>query len=94
MLKQNKDGNFDLKNYSQLRSQLGRSNELLFCARIDNYFPETDIPNPLYLTAFYYTKFDTRPKPLSATRSSLATTCLSPIPRNFPCSRRRRTLRC
>ncbi|MBS1645683.1 MAG: transglutaminase domain-containing protein [Bacteroidetes bacterium] len=59
MLKQNKDGSFDLKNYSQLRSQLGRSNELLFCARIDNFFPNTDIPNPLYLTAFYYTRFDT-----------------------------------
>ncbi len=59
MLKQNKDGNFDLKNYSQLRSQLGRSNELLFCAHIDNFFEGTDVPNPLYLTAFYYTKFDT-----------------------------------
>jgi hypothetical protein len=59
MLKQNKDNTFDLKNYSQLRSQLGRSNELLFCARIDNYFDGTDFPNPLYLTAFYYTKFDT-----------------------------------
>lgn len=59
MLKQNKDGNFNLKNYSQLRSQLGRSNELLFCAHIDNFFEGTDFPNPLYLTAFYYTKFDT-----------------------------------
>jgi hypothetical protein len=59
MLKENKDGNFDLKNYSQLRSKLGRDNELLFCARIDNYFEGTDMPNPLYLNAFYYTKFDT-----------------------------------
>ena len=59
MLKKNKDGNFDLKDYSQLRSNQGRSNELLFAAHIDNYFPGTDIPNPLYLTAFYYTKFDT-----------------------------------
>ena len=59
MLKENKDGNFDLKNYSQLRSNLGRSNELLFCARINNYFEGTDLPNPLYLNAFYYTKFDT-----------------------------------
>lgn len=59
MLKPNKDGTFDLKDYSQLRSQLGRSNELLFCAHIDNYFEGTDMPNPLYLTAFYYTKFDT-----------------------------------
>lgn len=59
MLKKNKDGTFDLKDYSRLRSSLGRSNELLFCAHIDNFFPDTDIPNPLYLTAFYYTKFDT-----------------------------------
>lgn len=59
MMKQNKDGSFDLKNYSRLRSSLGRSNEFLFCAHIDNFFPGTDIPNPLYLTAFYYTKFDT-----------------------------------
>jgi len=59
MLKQNKDGTFDLEDYAKLRSQLGRNNELLFCAHIDNYFEGTDIPNPLYLTAFYYTKFDT-----------------------------------
>lgn len=59
MLKKNEDGTFDLKDYSKLRSSLGRSNELLFCARIDNFFEGTDIPNPLYLTAFYYTKFDT-----------------------------------
>jgi len=59
MLKKNKDGNFDLKDYSQLRSNQGRSNELLFAAHIDNFFTGTDVPNPLYLTAFYYTKFDT-----------------------------------
>jgi len=59
MLNQKKDGTFDLKDYSRLQSSLGRSNELLFAAYIDNFFPNTDIPNPLYLTAFYYTKFDT-----------------------------------
>ena len=59
MLKKNKDNTFDLKDYTKLQSSLGRSNELLFCAHIDNYFDGTDIPNPLYLTAFYYTKFDT-----------------------------------
>ena len=59
MLQKNKDGNFDLKDYSQLRSNQGRSNELLFAAHIDNFLPGTEIPNPLYLTAFYYTKFDT-----------------------------------
>lgn len=59
MLDQKKDGSFDLKDYSRLTGSLGRNNELLFCARIDNFFPGTDVPNPLYLTAFYYTKFDT-----------------------------------
>lgn len=58
MLKKNKDGKFDLKDYSRLRSNQGRSNQLLFAAHIDNYFPGTDIPNPVYLTAFYYTRFD------------------------------------
>ncbi len=59
MLKKNKDNSFDLKDYSRLSGALGRSNELLFCAHINNYFPESEIPNPLYLTAFYFTKFDT-----------------------------------
>jgi transglutaminase-like putative cysteine protease len=59
MLKKDKKNRFDLKDYTKLSQSLGRSNELLFCAHIDNYFPGTDIPNPLYLTAFYYTKFDT-----------------------------------
>lgn len=59
MLKENKDKTFDLQDYTRLRGSLGRDNELLFCAHIDNYFPGTEIPNPLYLTAFYYTKFDT-----------------------------------
>lgn len=59
MLNKNKDNTFDLKDYSRLSGALGRSNELLFCAHIDNFFPNTDIPNPLYLTAFYFTKFDT-----------------------------------
>lgn len=59
MLKKNKNGTFDLEQYTRLRGSLGRSNELLFCAHIDNYFPNTDIPNPLYLTAFHYNIFDT-----------------------------------
>lgn len=59
MLKKNKDNTFDLEQYTRLRGSLGRSNELLFAAHIDNFFPDSEIPNPLYLTAFYYSKFDT-----------------------------------
>src|SRR5690606_18731815 len=35
----------------------GRSNELLFVAKIDNFFDE-NTANPLYLTGFYYSKYD------------------------------------
>ncbi|RYZ42556.1 MAG: transglutaminase domain-containing protein, partial [Sphingobacteriales bacterium] len=59
MLKKKKDNTFDLQQYTKLRGSLGRSNELLFAAHIENYFPDSDVPNPLYLTAFYYSKFDT-----------------------------------
>lgn len=59
MLKKNKDNSFDLKQYSRLSQSLSRNDNLLFCAHIDNFIPGTEIPNPLYLTAFYYTKFDT-----------------------------------
>jgi len=60
MLKKDKnDDGFDLKKYTKLSSSLSRNDQLLFCAHIDNFIPGTDIPNPLYLTAFYYTKFDT-----------------------------------
>ncbi len=59
MLKQRPDSTFDLNDYTRLSSSLSRSKQLLFCAHIDNFFPNTQIPNPLYLTAFYFTKFDT-----------------------------------
>ncbi len=59
MLQKNKDNTFDLKRYTRLSPALSRSDNLLFCAHIDNFLPGTQIPNPLYLTAFYYTKFDT-----------------------------------
>ncbi len=58
VLKKDKDGNFDLKNLSKLQSGISRGNELVFAAHIDHYFEGTDMPNPLYLTAFYYTRFD------------------------------------
>jgi len=59
MTKENADHTVDLSQYSKLSSSLDRSTTLLFCAHINNFFPNTDIPNPLYLTAFYFTKFDT-----------------------------------
>lgn len=59
MLEKDQQNRFNLKDYTRLRGSLGRSNELLFAAHIDNYFPDGSTPNPLYLTAFYYARFDT-----------------------------------
>ncbi|HTO16812.1 MAG TPA: transglutaminase-like domain-containing protein [Edaphocola sp.] len=58
MLKKNKDGSFSLKDYTKLSGNLGRDNQLLFVAKINNFF-EDGQPNPLYLTSFYYSKYDT-----------------------------------
>lgn len=58
MVKQDKDGYFNLLDYIKLNPSLSRSNNLLFCAHIDNFFPGTEIPNPLYLTEYYFTRFD------------------------------------
>jgi protein-glutamine gamma-glutamyltransferase len=53
-----KDTTFNLKKYAELRSRLGRNQELLFCAHLENYFAGTDIPNPLYFTSYYLTKYN------------------------------------
>ncbi len=58
MVKEDKDGNMSLNNATGLGSSFNRSKELVFAAHIDNYFPGTDFPNPLYLTSFYYSRFD------------------------------------
>lgn len=59
ILKKNKDGSVSNQNQLKINNNNNRSNELIFCAYIDNYFEGTETPNPLYLSAYYFTKFDT-----------------------------------
>lgn len=59
LLQKNKDNTFDLRKQMQLRGSFGRTNELLFAAHINHFFPNSKVPNPLYMTAFYYSRFDT-----------------------------------
>jgi hypothetical protein len=59
MLKKNKDGTVQNQDKMGMKKNNKRSNELVFCAYIDNYFDGTEMPNPLYLTSHYFTKFDT-----------------------------------
>jgi hypothetical protein len=59
LLKKKEDGTYNVKQSTQLSGAQGRSNTLMFAAHIDNFFPDSETPNPLYLTTFYYSKFDT-----------------------------------
>ncbi|MBX9448795.1 MAG: transglutaminase-like domain-containing protein [Taibaiella sp.] len=58
MLQKSEDGT-SIKNSTSLSNNNHRENELLLAVYIDNFFENSDIPNPLYLTSFYYAKFDT-----------------------------------
>lgn len=58
LLKKERNQTFDMKNYQELRSQLGRTDELLFCAYVNNFFPGSDQPNPLYFVRYYLTRYD------------------------------------
>lgn len=59
MTKENKDGGISNKDQSKLSSSLSKDKKLVFVAKLDNFFEGTSIPNPLYFTSHYYTKFDT-----------------------------------
>jgi hypothetical protein len=61
LLKNNKDGTTENKNSMGLKGNNKRNNnpEPLFCAHIESTLPNSDIPNPLYLTSYHFGKFDT-----------------------------------
>ncbi|MBN9295683.1 MAG: hypothetical protein J0I41_01675 [Filimonas sp.] len=59
MTKENKDGTLGNKDQTQLSASLNKGKRLVFVAKLDNFFPDGKTPNPLYFTAYYYTKFDT-----------------------------------
>lgn len=61
MLKNKKDGSVENRDKMGLSGNNKRNNnpEPLFCAHIESTLPGSDIPNPLYLTSYHFTKFDT-----------------------------------
>lgn len=59
MTKENKDGTIQNKDQTQLSGSLSKTKRLVFVAHLDNYFENTQTPNPLYFTSTYYSKFDT-----------------------------------
>ena len=59
MLKKNKDGTVENQKKMGMKKNNKRTNELVFCAYINNFFEGSEFPNPLYLSSYYFTKFDT-----------------------------------
>ncbi|MFI5141464.1 MAG: transglutaminase family protein, partial [Bacteroidia bacterium] len=59
MTKKDGNGGVSNKDQSQLSGSLSKDKQLIFVAKLDNFFENTDIPNPLYFTSHYYSKFDT-----------------------------------
>lgn len=59
MTKDNKDGTISNKDQTKLTGSLSKDQRLVFVAKLDNFFPDGKTPNPLYFTAYYFTKFDT-----------------------------------
>jgi protein-glutamine gamma-glutamyltransferase len=59
MTEKGKQGGVKNKDQTKLTGALNKDKSLVFVARLDNFFENTTIPNPLYFTSHYYTKFDT-----------------------------------
>lgn len=60
MLKKNDNSTYSMKDYAELRPRLAKSDELLFCSYIDNFFEGSEVPNPLYFTYYYLPKYNTQ----------------------------------
>lgn len=59
LLQQNPDGTKSVSGQNTPSGSRPKDKQLLFAAYIDNFFPDGQTPNPLYLTSNYYAQFDT-----------------------------------
>lgn len=60
LTEKNKDGTIKVKQKSTLTGERGKSKTLLFAAYIDYFMEEDGTPIPLYMTSFYYSKYDSK----------------------------------
>lgn len=84
MTKENKDGTISNKNQTQLSGALNKGKRLVFVAKLDNYFEDGVTPNPLYFTAFHYTKFDTLTQTFETDSLMPANDLFKPNPSKIP----------
>ncbi len=56
-LMEKKDDGYRLKDTMRVNSKMSQSDKLMFCSRLDNYFPDGS-PAPLYFVYHYLTRYD------------------------------------
>ena len=84
LTKENKDGSISNKNKMGLTGGRSSTKRLVFIARLDNYFPNSETPNPLYYTYEYFTKFDTATQTLETDPSMPSGDLFQPDPSQIP----------
>ncbi|MEO8568197.1 MAG: transglutaminase-like domain-containing protein [Ginsengibacter sp.] len=84
LTKENKDGTVSNKNQMGLNGGRKSTKQLVFIAKLDNYFPNSEIPNPLYFTYDYYTKFDTLTQTLEVDSLMPSNDLFQPDPSKIP----------
>ncbi len=84
MTKQNKDGSLSNKNEMRMTGSLNKGKRLVFVAKLDNFFNDGKTPNPLYFTAYYYTKFDTLTQTFETDSSMPSNDLFKPDPSKIP----------
>ncbi len=84
LTKENRDGTVSNKKEMGLSGGHTSSKRLVFIAKLDNYFPNTESPNPLYFTYDYYTKFDTLTQTLETDSTMPSNDLFQPDPSKIP----------
>ncbi|MGI8583490.1 MAG: transglutaminase-like domain-containing protein [Chitinophagaceae bacterium] len=84
LTKENKDGTVSNRKDMGMSGGRKSSKRLVFIAKLDNYFPGTETPNPLYFTYDYYTKFDTLTQTLETDSLMPSNDLFQPDPSKIP----------
>lgn len=84
LTKKNKDGTVSNKKNMGMSGGRKSSKELVFIAKLDNYFADSTTPNPLYFTYDYFTKYDTLTQTLETDASMPSNDLFQPDPSKIP----------
>ncbi|MEO8765207.1 MAG: transglutaminase domain-containing protein [Ginsengibacter sp.] len=84
LTKENKDGTVSNKKEMGLSGGRNSTKRLVFIAKLDNFFTNSEVPNPLYFTYDYYTKFDTSTQTLEVDSLMPSNDLFQPDPSKIP----------